>query len=142
MPPAPAAQQSLTKWLGMTAENDFRDLPSIIAADAVFRSPVGLKPYPGRDVVCLLLGTAGRIFEEFKYQRTFVDGDNAALEFSAHIGDVELKAVDLIRFNALGEITEFERLVRPMQGAKALGNAIGALIGPQVKSARAAGSPR
>jgi hypothetical protein len=25
--------------------DDFHDLPSIIAADAVFRSPVGLKPY-------------------------------------------------------------------------------------------------
>jgi hypothetical protein len=132
MPLAPAAQKSLTVWRAMIAENDLRDLPSIIAADAVFRSPVGLKPYPGRDLVCLLLGTAGRIY----------DGENAALEFSAQIGDVELKAVDLIRFNAVAEITEFERLVRPTEGAKALGNAIGALIGPQVKAARAAGSPR
>ena len=55
MPLAPAAQNSFTKWLAMIAENDFRDLPSIIAADAIFRSPVGLKPYPGRDLVCLLL---------------------------------------------------------------------------------------
>ena len=47
MPLAPAAQKSLTIWRAMIAENDFRDLPSIIAADAVFRSPVGLKPYPG-----------------------------------------------------------------------------------------------
>ena len=31
---------------------------------------------------------------------------NAALEFSAHIGDVELKAVHLIRFNAAGEFVE------------------------------------
>ena len=49
MPLAPAAQKSFTKWLAMIAENDFRDLPSIIAADAIFRSPVRLKPYPGRD---------------------------------------------------------------------------------------------
>jgi hypothetical protein len=45
MPLVPAAQKSLTNWLAMIAENDFHDLPSIIAADAVFRSPVGLKPY-------------------------------------------------------------------------------------------------
>ena len=45
----------------MIAENDFRDLPSIISADAVFRSPVGLKPYPGRELVCLMLSTAAGI---------------------------------------------------------------------------------
>jgi hypothetical protein len=67
MPLAPAAQKSFTKWLGIIAESDFRDLPSIIAADAVFRSPVGLKPYPGRDLVCLLLSTAAGVFEDFKY---------------------------------------------------------------------------
>jgi hypothetical protein len=52
----------LYKWLAMIAENDFRDLPSIIAVDAVFRSPVGLKPHPGRDLVCLLLSTAAGVF--------------------------------------------------------------------------------
>ena len=44
MPLAPAAQKSLAKWHAMIAKQDSRELPSIIAADAVFRSPVGLKP--------------------------------------------------------------------------------------------------
>jgi hypothetical protein len=38
--PSPAAQPSLAKWHSMIEANDFSDLPSIIAADAVFRSPV------------------------------------------------------------------------------------------------------
>jgi hypothetical protein len=138
MPLAPAAQKSLTKWLAMIAEDDFRDLPSIIAVDAVFRSPVGLKPYSGRDLVCLLLRTAAGVFEDFKYHREFLDDCNAALEFSAHIGNIELKAVHLIRFNAAGEFVEIEKLVRPAEGVKALGNTMAALIGPQVKAARAA----
>ena len=138
MPLASAAQKSLTKWLAMIAGNDFGDLPSIIAADAVFRSPVGLKPYPGHDLVCLMLSTAAGVFEDFKYHRKFLDGENAALEFSAHIGDIELKAVHLIRFNAAGEFVEIEKLVRPTEGARALGNAMGALIGPQIKALRAA----
>ena len=83
MPLAPAAQKSFTKWLAMIAENDFRDLPSIIAADAVFRSPLGLKPCPGRDLACLLLSTAAGVFEDFKYHREFLDGEEAALEFTA-----------------------------------------------------------
>ena len=138
MPLAPAAQKSFTKWLAMIAEKDFRSLPSIIAADAVFRSPVGLRPYPGRELVCLLLSTAAGIFEDFRYHREFLDSNNAALEFSAQIGDVKLKAIHLIRFNATGEFVEIEKLVRPAEGVKALGNAMAALIGPQVKALRAA----
>ena len=122
----------------MIAANDFRGLPSIIAADAVFRSPVGLKPYPGRELVCLLLGTAAGVFEDFKYHRKFLSGQTAALEFSAHIGDIKLKAIHLIRFNGAGEFVEIEKLVRPVEGAKALGNAMGSLIGPQIKALRAA----
>jgi hypothetical protein len=118
-------------------KKDFRDLPSIIATDAVFRSPVGLKPYPGRDLVCLLLRTAAGVFEDFKYHREFFDDENAVLEFSAHIGDVELKAVHIIRFNATGEIVEVEVMGRPAEGVKALGNAMALKIGPQVKAMRA-----
>jgi hypothetical protein len=138
MPLVPAAQKSLTKWLAMIAENDFHELPSIIAADAVFRAPVGLKPYPGRELVCLMLSTAAGIFEDFKYHRKFLNDENAALEFSARIGDFELKAIHLIRFNAAGEFVEIEKLVRPMEAAIALGDAMGSSIGPQIKALRAA----
>ena len=102
----------------------------------LFRSPVGLKPYPGRDLVCLLLRTAAGVFEDFKYHREFLDGENAALEFRAHIGDVA-EGRPPIRFNTAGQFVEIEKLVRPAEGIKALGNAIASLIGPQVKAARA-----
>lgn len=135
-----AAQNTLDKWLAMIAEDDFSDLPSIIAADAVFHSPVGLKPYLGRDLVCLMVRTAAGVFEDFRYHRKLVDAENAALEFSAHIGDMELKAVHLVRFNAAGEIVDIEKIVRPSAAGIALGNAMGARIGPQIKAMRAAAS--
>ena len=122
----------------MMVKGDFSDLPSIIAADAVYHSPVGLKPYPGRDLVCLSVRTAAGVFEDFEYHRKLVGDENALLEFSAHIGDVGLKAVHLIRFNAAGEIVDIEKIVRPAEGLKALGSAMASLIGPQVKAARAA----
>jgi hypothetical protein len=131
------AQKSLTRWHSMIENNDFSDLPSIVAVDAIFRSPVGLMPYPGRDLVCLLLRTAAGLFEDFKYHRELVDGENAMLEFSARIGNVELKAVHIIRFNAAGEFAEIEKFVRPVEGVKALGNAMAEKIGPQVKAMRA-----
>jgi SnoaL-like domain len=136
----PAARRSLSKWLAMVAEGDFRDLPSIVATGAVFHSPVGLKPYPGRDLLCLMLSTAAGIFEDFKYHRMLVDGENAILEFSAHIGDEQLKAVHIIHFSAVGEFADIEKMVRPMRAAMALGDAMGAKIGPQIKAMRSVGA--
>jgi hypothetical protein len=59
------------------------------------------------------------------------------VEFSAHIGDLELKAVHIIRFNAAGEFVDIEKMLRPVEAVKALGNAM-ALIGPQIKAMREA----
>ena len=124
----------------MNAESDFRDLHSIVAADAFFHSPAGLKPYPGRDLVCLMLSTAAGIFENFKCHRILLDGEEAVLEFSAHIGDEPLKAVHIIRFNAAGEFSDIEKMVRPAKAAVVLGDAMGAKIGPQIKVMRASWS--
>ena len=140
-PFAPAAKAALTKWLAMIAANVFRDLPSIIAADAIYHSPVEAHPYPGRDLVCLLMRTAAGILEDFKVRRNFASGENAVLEFSAHVGGEELKAVHLIRFNAAGEIVDIDLIARPAKGVMALGNAMGSKIGPQIKAALAAVKP-
>jgi len=39
--------------------------------------------------------------------------------------------------NAAGEFADIEKMVRPVEAAKALGNAMGAKIGPQVNRMRA-----
>ena len=64
-------------WLAMVGKSDFLDLPSIIATDAVYHSPVEWHPYPGRDLVCLLVRTAAGVLEDFKYHRQFA-GDRVA----------------------------------------------------------------
>jgi hypothetical protein len=137
-PLAAAAQKSLTKWRSMIAKNDFSDLPSVIAADAVIRTPVEWHSYPGRDLVCLLLRTAAGVYEDFKYHSEFVDGESAILEFTAHIGDIKVRGVHIIHFNATGEFMNIEKMLRPEEGVKALGHEMGGKIGPQVKAAMAA----
>jgi len=44
------------------------------------------------------------------------------LEFSARVGDRELKGIDMIRFDDEGKIVEFEVMIRPMSGLQALGD--------------------
>jgi hypothetical protein len=132
-----AAQKSLAQWHAMMAAKDLSDLPSIVAEKAIFRSPVAYPPYPTRDVVCLVLRTAASVFEDFVYHREFVAGPNdVVLEFSARVGDKKLKGVDIIRFDEAGQIVEFEVMVRPANGLMALGEAMGARIGPVVNAAK------
>ena len=130
----PAADATLAAWHAMIRARDTGGLPALLAADAVFRSPVAHKPYAGAPAVALILQTAEQVFSNFTYHRSFVsdDGQSVVLEFSADVGDGEqkraLKGIDMIRFGADGKIVEFEVMVRPASGVQALGEAMGARL--------------
>jgi hypothetical protein len=130
----PAVAESLERWHKMIAGGDLSTLPSIVDADAVFRSPIANKPYASREAVVLVLNTAYQVFENFAYHRQLAtdDGLSVVLEFSANVGDRQLKGIDFIRFNDSGKIVDFEVMVRPLSGLQALGEAMGARIGAQV----------
>ena len=129
-PPAVAA--TLVTWHRMVASKDLTDLPSLLHADATFRSPMAFKPYASAKAVNLILSTVIGVFEDFVYHRELAtdDGLNAVLEFSARVGDKQLKGIDLICFDANGLITDFEVMIRPMSGLAALGEQMGQRIGP------------
>jgi hypothetical protein len=116
------AQQTLQSWHRMVAARDLGQVASLCAPDAVFRSPVAFTPYKGAPLVAQFLQQAVKVFEEFRYHRTFFAGDHSVvLEFSAWVGDKALTGIDMIRFDADGRMTEFEVMVRPASGLQALG---------------------
>ena len=118
---------SLKTWHEFVTKKDPKILHDIIHPDAVFRSPMVYKPYHGRDILTFVLSQVVEIFENFTYHRELIseDGRSAFLEFTARIGDKNLKGLDLITFDAQGKITEFEVLVRPMSGLLALAEQMG-----------------
>lgn len=133
---SPAAAKSLAKWHDMIAKVDLSDLENIVAENAVFRSPVANTPYPGKKVVCVVLRGAMKVFQDFEYHRELLDAENSVcLEFSATVGDKQLKGIDLVKFDADGKIVEFEVMVRPATGVMALGEAMKATVGPAIKAA-------
>ena len=140
-PPAVAA--TLAQWHRMIAAGDLGDLPSLLHPDATFRSPMAFKPYASAKAVNLVLTTAFRVFEDFAYHRELAsdDGLSAVLEFSARVGDKELKGIDLIRFDAAGKIVDFEVMVRPLSGLQALGEQMGQRIGPLLGAFKAPRAP-
>jgi hypothetical protein len=133
-------QQTLDNWHGFVASCDHGLLASLLSEHIVFRSPFVQSPIPGRAATLLVLTTVVQIFENFRYHRTFIAGSHdVALEFGANIGKWQLKGVDLIKFNASGEMVEFEVMVRPIKALEALGAEMGNRIGPQLALLKQAG---
>jgi len=137
MNPTPALaalpQQSITRWHQFVSTRNESLLPSLLAENVVFRSPAVHAPIPGRPATLLVLSTVVQIFENFRYEREFVSGSHdVALEFAANIGKFELKGIDLIKFNAAGEMSDFEVMIRPLKALQALAEAMGNRIGPQL----------
>ena len=126
----PAVAQSMATWHKMIAEKNLSGLPELVNSDAVFRSPMAYKPYQSAKAVVLILNTVVGIFENFTYHRELAsdDGLNVVLEFSANVGDKQLKGIDMVQFNAEGQIIEFEVMIRPMSGLQALAQEMGARL--------------
>ena len=135
----PAVARSLDTWHHMVASRDLSNLLSIVHPDAVFRSPMANTAYTSAPALMLALSTVIQVFEDFTYHRQLAtdDGLNIVLEFSARVGDKQLKGIDRVRFNEQGQITEFEVMVRPLSGLQALGAEMGARLGDKLPAFKA-----
>jgi len=130
---APLPKKTFDDWHRFVATADSALLASLLSDHIVFRSPAVQSPIPGREATLLVLTTVVRIFENFRYHRTFIAGSHdVALEFSANIGQWQLKGIDLIKFNETGEMVEFEVMIRPLKALQALSEAMGNRIGPEL----------
>ncbi|MBV6826358.1 nuclear transport factor 2 family protein [Pseudomonas sp. PD9R] len=135
----PHAAESLSQWHAMIRTGDLKALPELLDPQAVFRSPMAHTPYPGAPVVSMILNTVCQVFEDFTYHRELAsaDGLNVVLEFSAKVGEKQLKGIDMIRFNEQGKIVDFEVMVRPLSGLQALGEEMGKRLGAYLAASKA-----
>ncbi|HEX4947884.1 MAG TPA: nuclear transport factor 2 family protein [Blastocatellia bacterium] len=115
---------ALEQWHQFAATGNKAILQSLLTDDCVFHSPFLWKPKPGKDKTMMALTAASQIFENFAYHRQLTDGTSVMLEFSANVGEMSLKGIDLIRFNADGRIEDFEVMIRPFKGLQALAEAM------------------
>lgn len=134
----PTAAATLAQWHGLMQNNDLRELPQLLHPQAVFRSPMAYKPYVGAPMVSLILNTVSQVFVDFVYHRELVsaDGLSVVLEFSAKVGERELKGIDMVRFDEDGKIVEFEVMIRPMSGLQALGDEMSRRLAPFLAAAK------
>jgi SnoaL-like domain len=115
-------------------DRDEEAIAAMLADDVVFTSPVAFKPYVGKPITAAILRGVLRVFEDFRYVREIHDGDNGhhALEFEAGVAGapgVAVNGCDFLHVNADGLIDDFKVMVRPLSGATALAEAMGAQFG-------------
>jgi len=106
----------LERWHAVVLNKDMTTLSELLADDVEFHSPTVWKPKIGKDVTQYILQMIIDIFEDFEYQREWIDGNNFALEFSAKVDGKNIKGIDLIHWNDEGKIIHFEVMLRPLNG--------------------------
>jgi hypothetical protein len=114
----------LAKWHTFVQERDTQALADALAEDVVFHSPVLWRSKWGKAEAMLYISAAASVLEDFAYLRQFHNDDGAVLEFRAHIGQIVVKGVDIIQLNAVGQISDFEVMIRPAKALEALATAM------------------
>ncbi|MEW1908820.1 nuclear transport factor 2 family protein [Kitasatospora sp. NPDC085895] len=101
---------------------------ALLAEDVVFTSPVAFKPYAGRAITAAILRAVMQVFEDFRYVREFAseDGRGHALAFTATVDGRRVDGCDFLHLDEDGLIDDFTVMVRPLSGAHALAEAMGA----------------
>lgn len=117
--------EQLSLWHKFVETQDANILDKLLAENVQFHSPFVWKPKDGKVITKIILTTVTQVFQDFRYVREILDGNNWALEFEAKIGELTLRGVDLIQLNDEGKIVDFEVMVRPANALQALGMEMG-----------------
>lgn len=118
---------ALARWHAVVDSRDAAGLPALIAEDAVFRSPAVHTPQEGRDTVVGYLTAAFTVLgPNLTYEREWLASDSAVLQFRTVVGGMDVSGVDIITWDADGQIVDFTVMVRPVKALNAVIEHMGA----------------
>lgn len=100
-------------WHEAVANKDLDLMASVVAEDATIQSPAYWTPKGPKPYVMMLLGAVTEAFEDFTYDKEWIDGQDLLLEFTAHVGQTELRGIDRITLNNDNKLQTLEVMIRP-----------------------------
>ena len=120
----------LAVWHRLARSRDPSGLDALLAEDVVFHSPVVHTPQRGRKLASLYLGAAFRVFfnPSFRYVREIVGPSDAMLEFEVEIDGVAVNGVDLLKWDAAGQIVDFKVMIRPLKAINLIHQRMAAML--------------
>ena len=121
---------ALETWHRLVRTNDASGLRELVAEDAVFHSPVVHSPQHGRTLAVMYLSAAFRVFfnPSFRYVREIVGASDAMLEFETEIDGIVVNGVDIIQWNADGQIVDFKVMIRPLKAVNLIHQKMAAML--------------
>lgn len=107
----------LDTWHRIVVTQDPSGLRDLLADDVVFHSPVVHSPQRGKELATRYLDAALHVFfnPTFHVVRKLFGEKDAMLEFESDIDGVTINAVDIVKWNAAGQIVDFKVMVRPLK---------------------------
>jgi len=117
-------------WHRLVRTRDPSGLQTLLAEDAVFLSPVVHTPQRGRALAAGYLAAAFQVFFDptFRYVREIIGPSDAVLEFETTLDGILVNGVDLIKWNAAGQIVEFKVMIRPLKAIQAIQQRMAAML--------------
>jgi hypothetical protein len=123
---------SLKVWHDHMSHKSKSGLSDQIADGAVFHSPVVHTPQAGKALVMAYLSAADVVLgnDSFRYAREIVDeeANMAMLEFELDLDGTHVNGVDIITWNADGQIEDFKVMVRPLKAINKVWEEMGKML--------------
>lgn len=121
---------ALEAWHRVAEARDTAGLAALLADDVVFQSPVVHTPQKGKAITLAYLTAALNVLgnEHFRYLGEWSGDNSAVLEFATMLDGVEINGVDMIEWNAAGQIVNFKVMVRPLKAVNAVHQMMGAML--------------
>jgi NAD(P)H-dependent FMN reductase len=114
---ATAERTVIERWHAIVASRDYDALDRLLAEDVVFQSPALHTPQLGKAVTKKYLVAAFHVLDtgQFRYVGEWLGERSAVLEFETAVGDVQVNGIDMIEWDAGGQITKFKVMLRPVK---------------------------
>jgi len=121
---------TLGVWHQFVRDRNVTGLDLLLAENVVFHSPVVHTPQRGKAVTRQYLSAAFHVFfnETFRYVREVIGPSDAVLEFEVEIDGITVNGVDMIKWNASGEISEFKVMIRPLKAINLIHQKMAAVL--------------
>jgi hypothetical protein len=123
----------IVRWHHIVEQRNPAALSTWLADDAVFFSPVVHTPQVGKAITQAYLTAAMQVLAgqgnaSFRYVREVVGPNDAVLEFETTLNGVLVNGVDIIRWNAAGQVTEFKVMLRPLKAVNLVHELMGQML--------------
>ena len=109
-------------WHTYVHSRDADELARLLANDVVFESPVVHTPQKGKAITLAYLQAAMHVLgnQSFRYLNEWHGASSSVLEFESTCEGILINGVDMISWNAAGQITGFKVMVRPLKAVNKL----------------------